>query len=106
MVEKLPVSFDVTAWILKCKELERTSVSRSGFNYELFVETFSRAIDRELCLIDAEDDRSSAMKIVTEKFDYVSSDERRDMAKTSKENGYCVHHFEPDYCPLGCGSLE
>lgn len=100
--QSIPEAFDPCAWGEKCKQLHLEAIARSGCNYELSVESFSLAINSELSLIPM-GDQHLAIQIAKE-YDYALPDELKEMAMWSEKNGYCIHHFEFDCCPLGCGS--
>lgn len=98
-----PSNFDTCTWKTLCEKRQSEAISHSGCIYELFVDNFSSMIDIDLSTTSNEH-KPIAIKIALD-FGYASVSEREKKASLSKKNGYCVHHIEPDCCPVGCGSL-
>ena len=70
-----------------------------GLSYELFSERFSNMLDHHIDTLD-EPERSWFIERAIE-LGYVLPNERIDV----NEQGVCVHYFDANCCPLGCGDL-
>lgn len=76
-------------------ELSEKCLEGCGLSFELFVSRFSSLFDSQYAKSSPEI-RDAAIKIAKE-HGYSTSAEI--------EEGLCAHFFDPDCCPLGCGSV-
>lgn len=70
-----------------------------GQNYELFIAGFSASVDSRYAKSPPEI-RNAAIKIAAKEYGYLTEEEIEKMGE-----GLCAHFFDPDCCPLGCGSI-
>jgi len=93
--------FSEGAWRSLCERVATEANKGAGTCYELYLEMFSSAIERELKAIEPEN-VADALKIL-EEYDYRDSSQRLEDQEWNAEHGYCQHHLPFDCCPVGCG---
>lgn len=87
-------------------ELERLAAEANrccGLSYNLFVDKFSAAVDRQFP--PGSPLRSAALALA-EPQGYASEDERAQSQADLHPMGYCTHGLDRDCCPAGCGDLD
>jgi len=90
-------------WQALCGQLTEQAVKDGGCVYELYVERFSEAVDKQVERLPQEQ-REHALQIAAEEWDYATPAERQQTRDWNVANGCCEHGITLGCCPLGCGS--
>jgi len=102
------LKFDASVWL---ESAAKSANQGCGQIYELFEERLFDAVDAALASLPADQCELLRTKAV-EMFGYQKPEIRSaEAAKVREEQAElgirtCVHHLDPDCCPLGCGDRD